>query len=247
MLGATAVVAANMLLLQVDAKNEATWSSWVQMEEDLGRLEAANELRIRSTEQQWEFVVPASFSTRTSAGHFGDGSNGLLQSLVNTLNRFFSVQAGGRSGASTVSNVTADASSSLGQQQLISELLPADYSTNLTLNDIIVEASASHASRGNGGPTECINLNDGGSHARHMAGVSLEQQQQQQNQTQQLHSQQPQQVVCQPREAPLQTSGGSILSSSTDNAVRRTCDGWQQEVDRAGGLTQRPVRPVSRD
>jgi hypothetical protein len=143
-------MAANMLLLQVDAKNEATWSSWVQMEEDLGRLDAANELRIRSTEQQWEFVVPASFSTRTTAGHLGDSSSGLVQSLFNTLNRFFSVQADGRSGTSTVSNVTADASRSLGRQQLISELLPADYSTNLTLDDIIAEASASHASRGGG-------------------------------------------------------------------------------------------------
>jgi hypothetical protein len=139
------------MLLQVDAKNEATWSSWVQMEEDLGRLEAANELRIRSTEQQWEFVVPASFSTRAAARHSSDSSSGLLQSLVSTLNRFFSVRAGGRGGASTVISGPADCSSSLSRQQLISELLPADYRTDLTLSDIINEASALDVDSSSGG------------------------------------------------------------------------------------------------
>lgn len=270
-------VAADTLLLQVDAKNEATWSSWVQMEEDLGRLEAANELRIRSTEQQWEFVVPASFSTRTSAGQSSDGSNGLLQSLANTLNRFFSVRAGGRGGASTDSSATADASSSLGRQQLISELLPADYRTDLTLSDIIDEASAldgasssggSSGTKAYGGSLGSIapnrkagsrGLKNGDSR---LSGAGLLPRPQQQPEQpppqqqllqpqQQLQPQegeeQPPQVVLE-KQTSLTTASGSVQGSSKGVLPGSLVrSGGQQLMYREAGLKQRPVRPPNRE
>jgi hypothetical protein len=74
------------------------------MEEELGRLEAANDLRIRRGEQQWEFVIPSSFTTRPpGGGGGGEGEGdaagaaavvaglggGPLNAILSTINRFF--------------------------------------------------------------------------------------------------------------------------------------------------------------
>jgi hypothetical protein len=151
--------------LKVDPKNESTWSTWIKMEEDAGRLEAANELRIRRSEQQWEFVIPASFSTRPAgaaelAGSVLDGSSsasgaaaGLVQSLLGTLNRFFSARGAAiPGGAAAAGGSISSSSSSSGarQQQLVRELLPSDFRADLTLEDIISEASALEFGSGNG-------------------------------------------------------------------------------------------------
>ncbi|GIL88660.1 hypothetical protein Vretimale_17253 [Volvox reticuliferus] len=66
--------------VRVDPKNETTWASWIAMESELGFVERADELRIRRAEQQWEFVVPAGFTTRPAPG------------LLDTLSRFFSLR-----------------------------------------------------------------------------------------------------------------------------------------------------------
>ena len=44
-------------LPQVDPKSDSVWATWVAMEEGLGFLERADDLRIRQAEQQWEFEV----------------------------------------------------------------------------------------------------------------------------------------------------------------------------------------------
>jgi hypothetical protein len=190
--------------LKVDPKNESTWSTWISMEEDLGRLEAANELRIRRSEQQWEFVIPSSFSTRvqgmaanvaagmgmgpaagsssgsssssssvdvsTAAGRDAGGSDsvegksGLLQTLLGTLNRFFSARGAGvwelerqqqqQQGAASSSS---SSNSKSRQQQLMSELLPADFRADLTLEDIISEAATLDASGGSSSSSSELN------------------------------------------------------------------------------------------
>ncbi len=57
------------------------------MEEELGRLDAANELRIRRGEQQWEFVIPPTFTTRPS-------ESSPLEAVAATLSRFFKLRSG---------------------------------------------------------------------------------------------------------------------------------------------------------
>ena len=42
---------------QVDPKNDNVWATWISMEESLGLLDRADDLRIRQAEQQWEFEV----------------------------------------------------------------------------------------------------------------------------------------------------------------------------------------------
>jgi hypothetical protein len=181
-----------------------------------------------------------------------------LQSLVNTLNRFFSVRAGGRGDASTVSSATADASSSLSRQQLISELLPADYRTDLTLNDIINEASALDlASSGGGSSGDKARSGSLKSIAPNRRGFSpglkkgdarlpdpgLLPQQQQQPQ----EEEEPPQVIWD-KQAVLATSSRSIQSSS--KAVLRdllVCGGEQRLMYRKAGLNQRPARPPNRE
>jgi hypothetical protein len=170
--------------LKVDPKNESTWSTWIKMEEDLGRLEAANELRIRRSEQQWEFVIPASFSTRPAgaadlAGNVLDGSSsasgaaaGLVKSLLGTLNRFFSARgAAVPGGAAAAGGSISSSSSSSGprQQQLMRELLPSDFRADLTLEDIISEASALGVGSGNGSSSSS---SSGGGGAAWRAGSS---------------------------------------------------------------------------
>eukprot|EP00878_Enallax_costatus_P009184 GHUV01009601.1.p1 GENE.GHUV01009601.1~~GHUV01009601.1.p1 ORF type:complete len:573 (+),score=203.07 GHUV01009601.1:762-2480(+) len=126
--------------LKVDPKNESTWSTWIKMEEDLGRLDAANELRIRRSEQQWEFVIPASFSTRPGKGPTPSSGGGVLQGLLDTLNSFFTArgqaeqQQGGRAAATAASS---DTTTSAGQQEAMRSLLPADFRPDLSIEDVI--------------------------------------------------------------------------------------------------------------
>jgi hypothetical protein len=242
------------------------------MEEDLGRLEAANELRIRSSEQQWEFVIPASFSTRMPAGAGADGASGLLQSLVGTLNRFFSVRGGAAAGGSNGSSNGAGGGSSgvrggsQGRQELVAELLPADYRTDLTLNDIISEASALDVSNSNSSSTSSSSSSGraaGAGSDSSAAASSREPLQEQQRQQQQDQTQLPGLVSPQPAAAdgsngssssssrqPGSSDSSSSDSSSSDSRALQQAgrlvdrQRWQRS-GRAAGLKQRPVRPTS--
>ncbi|KAG2482122.1 hypothetical protein HYH03_018929 [Edaphochlamys debaryana] len=69
--------------VRVDPKNELTWTSWIAMESEAGFVERADDLRIRQAEQQWEFVVPAGFTTRPAPG------------LVDTLAKWFAARGFG--------------------------------------------------------------------------------------------------------------------------------------------------------
>ena len=136
--------------LKVDPKNETTWGTWIAMEEDLGRLTAANELRIRRSEQQWEFVIPSSFSTRPGASVF--------DSLLNTLNSFFSARSSNNSSSSgSSSNITsngagrglgvASSSGSSSSSSGVTEgglrsMLGSDFQMDMSLEDMIAEATA---------------------------------------------------------------------------------------------------------
>jgi hypothetical protein len=225
------------LPLQIDPKNEVTWQSWIQMEEDSGRLEAANELRIRSSEQQWEFVIPASFSTRGTGPEGSSSSSGLLQSLLGTLNKFFSVRAAGSSNdpAAVTAAKAAAGSGGTGQQQLMAELLPADYRTDLTLDDIINEAAALDI----GGSSNGASSNSSSIGSMTSPEVMQEGQQQQQ--------QQQQQVAAGPAEPAGHAAEGGHNSSSISSSTKPPglfSRQRQQQLDRpAPGLQQRPVRP----
>ncbi len=50
--------------IKVEPKADKVWFTWIAMETDGGFAERADELRIRQAEQQWEFEVPAGFTTR---------------------------------------------------------------------------------------------------------------------------------------------------------------------------------------
>jgi hypothetical protein len=232
----------SLCALQIDAKNEVTWQSWIQMEEDSGRLEAANELRIRSSEQQWEFVIPASFSTRGTGPDGSSSSSGLLQSLLGTLNKFFSVRAAGSSNdsAAVAAAKAAAGSGGTGQQQLMAELLPEDYRTDLTLDDIINEAAALDVSNGSNGMTSGSNGSNGSSNGMAAAPEVLQQQGQQQQK--QHHK-----SVAGPAEPAAHAADGSNSSSSRSKPqgrLFRRQQQQQQQLDRpAPGLQQRPVRP----
>ena len=65
----------------IDPKNDNVWSTWIAMEEEIGFLDKADDLRIRQAEQQWEFEVPFNFTTRPTESP--------LAGLVDTLSKFF--------------------------------------------------------------------------------------------------------------------------------------------------------------
>ncbi|PNW79465.1 hypothetical protein CHLRE_09g416200v5 [Chlamydomonas reinhardtii] len=90
--------------VRVDPKSETTWASWIAMESELGEIERVDELRIRQAERQWEFVVPAGFTTRPAPG------------LVDTLARFFSARGFGSDG-----NGSSSSNGGAGGQQAGSE------------------------------------------------------------------------------------------------------------------------------
>jgi hypothetical protein len=222
---------------QVDPKNEATWSSWIQMEEDLGRLEAANELRIRSSEQQWEFVIPATFSTRSGGSSGADSSSsGLLQSLMGTLNSFFSLRGSGTGSGSIGSNGGSNGGRGMavGRQQLMAELLPPDYRADLSLNDVMYEAAALEAgsSSSSGGSSNGGTATTGTDTAVSTSGGRQDAAQQQQ-------------------QAEWSADAGSSSSRSFGAAGSRVGGrseqllDKQQRLDRAAGLQRRPSRPPS--
>jgi hypothetical protein len=238
---------------QVDPKNEATWGSWIQMEEDLGRLEAANELRIRRGEQQWEFVIPSSFTTRPEDGSGSAGAAGVsgsvLQALLGTLNRFFTVRSGGSSSGGGGRATASSSSSSAGrtpspapssaaaasaagaaaapgaERQLMAELLPSDFRTDLTLEDIISEAAALDVSAA-AGPGSSSSTSSSSSSSSNGDG-----------QRHQQHQQQQQQHLRQPLggdRASLRDSNGS--SSSGD---KQQADASRAAVEAAGAAARR--------
>jgi hypothetical protein len=52
------------------------WNTWVTMEEELGFVDRADELRIRRAEQQWEFEVPRGAWRGTAAQGRSFGGRG---------------------------------------------------------------------------------------------------------------------------------------------------------------------------
>jgi hypothetical protein len=202
------------------------------MEEDLGRLEAANELRIRSSEQQWEFVIPATFSTRSGGANGADSSSsGLLQSLMGTLNSFFSLRGSGTGSGSSGSNGRGVVA---GRQQLMAELLPPDYRADLSLSDVMYEAAALEA--GSSGSSSSSNGGSAttGADAAGAAAASTSGQQQQQAEWS--------------AEAGSNSSGGSGSFGAVDSRVGGRSEqllGEQQRLGRAAGLQRRPARPPS--
>lgn len=112
------------------------------MEEDLGRLDAANELRIRRSEQQWEFVIPASFSTRPvearKGGTLPSSAGGVLQGLLDTLNSFFTARGKAKQQQERSTTAAAIDTSTLGtQQEAVHTLLPSDFSPDLNLENVV--------------------------------------------------------------------------------------------------------------
>lgn len=108
--------------IKVDPKNEKVWAAWIGMEEENGQLERADDLRIRRAEQQWEFEVPANFTTRPSAERS-------LNTLMENLATFFKVRE-----KSTESS-----------QRNLRSFLPEDFQPNVSAQDIIPSLSTSSA------------------------------------------------------------------------------------------------------
>jgi hypothetical protein len=246
--------------LKVDPKNESTWATWIKMEEDLGRLEAANELRIRRSEQQWEFVIPASFSTRPAgaaelAGNGADGSSGaggaaagLVQSLLGTLNRFFSargaaVPGGAAAAGGSISSSSSNSSGSR-QQQLMRELLPSDFRADLTLEDIISEASALEVGASNGSSSSRVGSTadqNGSSESSSSSSSSS-------NGNGQQPAEQPPEAAAAPAAAGAVSSSTGSWNSNVGRSRSRELfrrQRQQQRSEQEMGLQQRPVRPAS--
>jgi hypothetical protein len=108
--------------LKVDPRNDVVWETWISMEDELGAADTANELRVRRAEKQWEFVIPANFTTRPETP---------LDSLLSTLNTFFKQ----RMTAAGSSSRSADSSRS--PSRSLRELLPEDYIADMQLEDIL--------------------------------------------------------------------------------------------------------------
>jgi hypothetical protein len=53
--------------LKVDPRNDVVWETWISMEDELGSADTANELRVRRAEKQWEFAIPANFTSRNGS------------------------------------------------------------------------------------------------------------------------------------------------------------------------------------
>jgi len=124
--------------IRVDPKSEAVWSTWITMEQEAGFLERAEELRIRQAEQQWEFEVPAGFTTRPSSGS-------PLTALTDTLARFFRARD-----AASASPSAAAAAAASGSARSVKDFLPADFESDMRLEDVLAAAD-SGAGDGMGG------------------------------------------------------------------------------------------------
>ncbi|GBF99253.1 mRNA maturation factor [Raphidocelis subcapitata] len=232
--------------LKVDPRNESTWGTWIAMEEELGRLEAANDLRIRRGEQQWEFVIPSSFTTRPPGGGGGEeeGSGegggaaaagapalGPLNSILTTINRFFRARgegfgrAGGGGGG--------------GGARSLADMLPADF---LKEGDSAGVAGLAAELLAGGAPAA---FSDGGAAAAAAAPAGGEQQQQQQHGEQQpeAHEQhaaaaphQQQQRRRAPRQQQQQQRQQRVTFPDGSQGAQRSA------VSR---LTKRPTRPAA--
>ncbi len=120
--------------MQVAPKSTTTWETWIALEEELGRLDAANELRIRRDEQQWEFVIPPTFSTRPAEG------SSPLATIAATLQRFFSLR--GQVAGSAAEGTAGEPGTELGEgdsptSRPLHELLPEDFRVDLSLEEIL--------------------------------------------------------------------------------------------------------------
>ena len=114
--------------IKVDPKNEKVWSAWISMEEEIGQMERAEELMIRRAEQQWEFEVPANFTTRPSTERS-------LSYLIDNLTRFFSVREKSEQAETLASS----------SGQISRSFLPDDFQPNMEAQDIIPTLSTSES------------------------------------------------------------------------------------------------------
>jgi hypothetical protein len=116
----------------VEPRNDVVWETWIAMEDELGAADVANELRVRRAERQWEFVIPANFTTRPETA---------LGSLLSTLNTFFSQRTSAAGGAKR------DGGGGRSPSRSLRELLPEDYIADLQLDleDLLPSAAAENA------------------------------------------------------------------------------------------------------
>ncbi|GAX83851.1 hypothetical protein CEUSTIGMA_g11276.t1 [Chlamydomonas eustigma] len=118
--------------IKVDPKNDVVWSTWVTMELELGFAERADELRIRQAEQQWEFEVPANFTTRPA--------DSPLSILVESLTQFFSVRESSKikkTVAVAPRSVATAAPPFPSTKPSLRQLLPEDFNDSLSAEDIL--------------------------------------------------------------------------------------------------------------
>eukprot|EP00887_Chlorella_sp_A99_P006541 scaffold3.g6541.t1 len=71
--------------VKADPKSEPSWLAWAAMEEDLGALERANELRNFSMQERQEIVRPANFTTLAPAR----GAGGALAPVIDKIASWF--------------------------------------------------------------------------------------------------------------------------------------------------------------
>ena len=207
--------------LKVDPRNDRTWGTWIQMEEELGRLEAASDLRIRRGEQQWEFVIPSSFTTRPpgsgadgggggGGGALGGGTGGgggVLDGILATINRFFrawdGASSGGGSGSGAASGSGGGSGNGGGGDRALADMLPEAYlvdpgaSPAALAADLVAGIAAAPgpgADGGSGGGRGALGIGDEAAAAASSSGaVGLEAQQQREQQREPVGGQQPRQ------------------------------------------------------
>lgn len=73
--------------VKADPKSVPSWLVWAQMEEDMGFLQRASELRSYSLQERVEIVKPANFSTTVGAG--AGSSSGLLAPIFSQIASWF--------------------------------------------------------------------------------------------------------------------------------------------------------------
>ncbi|KAG1665983.1 hypothetical protein FOA52_010081 [Chlamydomonas sp. UWO 241] len=129
--------------IKVDPQSSKVWLTWITMEEELGMVDRAEDLRQRQAEQQYVFEVPYNFTTRPGAT-VGSALSGLLSTLQNfftarekaTGSSTGSGPATARSAAAT-SSATAD-----GGARSLRSLLPEDFDSTLSPEDILPDISS---------------------------------------------------------------------------------------------------------
>lgn len=101
--------------LKVNPRNDRTWDRWIEMEDEIGEKTRADELKIRRAEQQWEFVIPSTFTTRPE--------NAPVTRLLESLNKFFS-------------SWDVRARAPVPTSRPLQDLLPADFRQDLSLEEL---------------------------------------------------------------------------------------------------------------